>query len=41
LSWFFRSVLDLETHEPEAMEVAGVIDPSVVDRLRTILPVDE
>jgi DtxR family Mn-dependent transcriptional regulator len=41
LSWFFRSVLDLETHESEAMEVAGVIDPSVVDRLRTILPVDE
>jgi DtxR family Mn-dependent transcriptional regulator len=41
LSWFFRSVLDLETHESEAMEVAGFIDPSVVDRLRTILPVDE
>jgi DtxR family Mn-dependent transcriptional regulator len=41
LSWFFRSVLDLETHESEAMEVAGVIDPSVTDRLRTILPVDE
>jgi DtxR family Mn-dependent transcriptional regulator len=41
LSWFFRSVLDLETHESEAMEMAGVIDPSVAARLRTILPVDE
>jgi DtxR family Mn-dependent transcriptional regulator len=41
LSWFFRSVLDLETHESEAMEMAGAIDPSVVDRLRTILPVGE
>ena len=41
LSWFFRSVLDLETHESEAMAVAGAIDPSVIDRLRTILPVDE
>jgi DtxR family Mn-dependent transcriptional regulator len=41
LSWFFRSVLDLKTHESEAMEMAGVIDPSVTERLRTILPVDE
>jgi DtxR family Mn-dependent transcriptional regulator len=41
LSWFFRSVLDLEAHESEAMEMAGVIDPSVAERLRTILPVDE
>jgi DtxR family Mn-dependent transcriptional regulator len=40
LSWFFRSVLDLETHEPEAMELAGVIDPSVAERLTTVLPVD-
>ena len=40
-SWFFRSVLDLETHEGEAMEMAGVIDPSVTDRLTTVLPVDE
>jgi len=41
LSWFFRSVLDLETHELEAMELAGVIDPSVADRLTTVLPVEE
>jgi DtxR family Mn-dependent transcriptional regulator len=41
LSWFFRSVLELETHESEAMELAGVIDPSVADRLTTVLPVEE
>jgi DtxR family Mn-dependent transcriptional regulator len=41
LSWFFRSVLDLETHESEAMELAGVIDPSVADRLTTVLAVEE
>ena len=41
LSWFFRSVLELETHESEAMELAGVINPSVVDRLTTVLPVEE
>jgi len=41
LSWFFRSVLDLETYESEAMELAGVLDPSVADRLTTVLPVEE
>jgi len=41
LSWFFRSVLELETHESEAMELAGVIDPSVAERLATVLPVEE
>jgi len=41
LSWFFRSVLELETHESEAMELAGVIDPSVADRLTNVLPVEE
>ena len=41
LSWFFRSVLELETHESEAMELGGVIDPSVADRLSTVLPVEE
>jgi len=40
LSWFFRSVLELETHESEAMELAGVIDPRVADRLTTVLPVE-
>ncbi|UIP01364.1 metal-dependent transcriptional regulator (plasmid) [Halobaculum sp. CBA1158] len=39
LSWFFRSVLELETHESEAMELAGVIDPSVAERLTTVLPI--
>lgn len=41
LSWFFRSVLELETHESEAMELAGVVDPSVADRLTTVLAVEE
>lgn len=41
ISWFFRSVLELEAHESEAMELAGVIDPSVTDRLTTILPVND
>ena len=41
LSWFFRSVLELETHESEAMEPAGVIDPTVSERLTTVLPVEE
>jgi DtxR family Mn-dependent transcriptional regulator len=41
LSWFFRSVLDLESHEREAMELAGVIDPSVAARLTTVLPVED
>jgi DtxR family Mn-dependent transcriptional regulator len=41
LSWFFRSVLELETHEAEAMELAGVIDPSVAERLTTVLPIGE
>lgn len=37
----FRSVLELETHESEAMELAGVIDSSVADRLTTVLPIEE
>jgi len=41
LSWFFRSVLELETHESEAMELAGVIDPRVAERLTAVLPVEE
>lgn len=41
LSWFFRGVLELETHESEAMEPAGVIDPTVSERLTTVLPVEE
>jgi hypothetical protein len=30
-----------DLHESEAMELAGVIDPSVADRLTTVLPVEE
>ncbi|WP_435130181.1 metal-dependent transcriptional regulator [Halobaculum sp. D14] len=41
LSWFFRSVLELETHESEAMELAGVIDPGVTDRLVQLLPAED
>lgn len=41
LSWFFRSVLDLETHESEAMELASIIDPTVTDRLAATLPDDD
>lgn len=41
LLWFFRSVLELETHETEAMELAGVLDPSVTDRLTIVLPIEE
>ncbi|SDJ57241.1 iron (metal) dependent repressor, DtxR family [Halovenus aranensis] len=38
LSWFFRSILDLEEYEREAMEMAGVISPEVADRLAATLP---
>lgn len=38
LSWFFRSVLDLDTYEREAMELASVVSPTVADRLVTVLP---
>jgi DtxR family Mn-dependent transcriptional regulator len=38
LSWFFRSVLDLEAYESEAMEMAGLIDPAVAERLTELLP---
>lgn len=38
VSWFFRSVLDLDDHEAEAMELAGLLSPTVADRLATALP---
>jgi DtxR family Mn-dependent transcriptional regulator len=41
ISWFFRSVLELDEHESEAMELAGVADPDVVARIAELLPVDE
>ena len=40
LSWFFRSILDLEEAEREAMEMAGVLSPTVVERLVGLLPYD-
>jgi DtxR family Mn-dependent transcriptional regulator len=40
LSWFFRSVLDIDDHETEAMEMAGVVSPSVAERLASTLPFD-
>jgi DtxR family Mn-dependent transcriptional regulator len=40
LSWFFRSVLDLDDHESEALEMAGLIDAEVANRLTKILPYD-
>lgn len=41
LSWFFRSVLDLDDHEAEAMELAGAVSPDVAARLTDTLPYDD
>jgi DtxR family Mn-dependent transcriptional regulator len=38
LSWFFRSVLDIDDHEREAMAMAGVVSPDVAARLAETLP---
>lgn len=40
-SWFFRSVLDLEGYEAEAMRLAEVIDPSMAEQLTMTLPVKD
>lgn len=40
LSWFFRTVLELEEYEREAMELAGAVSPTVTERLVATLPVD-
>ncbi|WP_281193776.1 metal-dependent transcriptional regulator [Halorubrum sp. F4] len=37
LSWFFRDVLDLDAHEHEAMEMAGLLSAEVADRLVHLL----
>jgi DtxR family Mn-dependent transcriptional regulator len=37
LSWFFRDVLGLDAHEREAMEMAGLVSPTVADRLAALL----
>lgn len=38
LSWFFRSILDIDDHEREAMELAGVVSADVAGRLASTLP---
>jgi len=37
LSWFFREVLELDSYEREAMEMAGLLSPEVTDRLAETL----
>ncbi|OYR78992.1 iron-dependent repressor [Halorubrum sp. E3] len=37
LSWFFRDVLDLDAYEREAMEMAGLVSPTVAERLAHVL----
>ena len=41
VSWFFRSVLELDEHEAEAMEMAGLVSPLVARRLAATLPYDD
>jgi DtxR family Mn-dependent transcriptional regulator len=41
LSWFFRSVLDLDDHEGKAMEMAAVMDHEVAAELVETLPYDD
>ncbi|QLH78035.1 metal-dependent transcriptional regulator [Halosimplex rubrum] len=38
VSWFFRGVLDLDEYETEAMELAGLVSPTVAERLAATLP---
>ncbi|WP_440765143.1 metal-dependent transcriptional regulator [Natronorubrum sp. DTA7] len=40
LSRFFRDVLELDEYEREAMELAGAVSPTVVDRLGSTLLAD-
>jgi len=41
LSWFFRAVLNLDTHEREAMRMAELVSPIVTDRLvETLMATD-
>ncbi|ELZ54637.1 MULTISPECIES: metal-dependent transcriptional regulator [Halorubrum] len=37
LSWFFRDALGLDAHEREAMEMSGLVSPTVADRLVDLL----
>jgi DtxR family Mn-dependent transcriptional regulator len=38
LSWFFRSLLELEDYEREAMRMASAVSPEVANRLAATLP---
>jgi len=38
VSWFFRRVLELDDCESEAMELAGLVSPTVTKRLAATLP---
>ncbi|QPV63531.1 metal-dependent transcriptional regulator [Halosimplex litoreum] len=40
VSWFFRGVLDLDEYETEAMALAGLVSPTVTERLAAALPAD-
>ncbi|ELZ97444.1 iron-dependent repressor [Haloferax mediterranei ATCC 33500] len=40
VSWFFRGVLELDDYETEAMELAGLVSPTVAKRLAATLPCD-
>lgn len=40
VSWFFRSVLDLEDYEDEAMKLAGLVSSTVAERLAETLPTE-
>ncbi|MBB6646576.1 metal-dependent transcriptional regulator [Halobellus ruber] len=40
VSWFFRSVLELDDYEAEAMQLAGLVSPTVAERLAATLPVE-
>ena len=40
VSWFFRSVLDLDDYESEAMKLAGLVSPTVAERLAATLPTE-
>ena len=38
VSWFFRGVLELDDHDAEAIELAGLVSPAVAERLADTLP---
>ncbi|OYR39137.1 iron-dependent repressor [Halorubrum sp. Ib24] len=40
ISWFFRSLLELDDYEKEAMELAGLVSPTVAERLANTLPIE-